>query len=74
MGGKVLRGWSTKDKRLKRLTRGGTVAAAKELGALVAADLAQQGTGRLVFDRGGYRYHGRVEAFADALRAAGVQV
>ena len=74
MAGRVLRGWSTKDQRLTRLTRGGTVAAAKELGALVAADLIQQGTGRLVFDRGGYRYHGRVAAFADALRAGGVQV
>ena len=72
--GRVLRGWSTKDKRLTRLTRGGTVAAAKALGALVASDLAQQGMGRLVFDRGGYRYHGRVAAFADALRAGGVQV
>lgn len=74
LAGKVLRGWSTKDKRLTRLARGGTVAAAKELGGLVATDLAQQGTGRLVFDRGGYRYHGRVEAFAEALRAGGIKI
>jgi len=74
VAGKVLRGWSTKDERLRRLTHRGTVAAAKELGALVATDLAHRGLGRVVFDRGGYRYHGRVGALADALRAGGVQV
>ncbi|MBI2104590.1 MAG: 50S ribosomal protein L18 [Candidatus Omnitrophica bacterium] len=74
LAGKTLLGWSTKDERLKRLRSGGTVAAAKELGALVATDIAQKGLKRIVFDRGGYRYHGRVQALAESLRAGGVEV
>ena len=74
MAGKTLIGWSTKDARLKRLAKRGTVEAAKELGALIAADALQRGTSRVVFDRGGYLYHGRVKALADAVRAGGLQV
>ncbi len=74
VAGKTLLGWSTKDERLKRLRTGGTVAAAKELGALVATDITQKGLKRIVFDRGGYRYHGRVQALAESLRAGGVEV
>ena len=74
VAGKSLHGWSTRDARLKTRTYGGNVDAAKALGALVAADLVQQGTTRIVFDRGGYLYHGRVKAFAEAVRAGGLQV
>lgn len=74
VAGKTLLGWSTKDERLKHLTQGGNLAAAKELGALVAADASQKGVNRVVFDRGGYLYHGRVKALADAVRAGGLQV
>ena len=73
VAGKTLHGWSTKDERLKRAV-GGTVAAAKALGALIAADASQQGITRVVFDRAGYVYHGRVKALADAVRAGGLQV
>lgn len=41
---------------------------------LVADQLAKQKVKALVFDRGSYRYHGRVKAIADAMRAAGVEV
>ena len=74
MAGKTRTGWSTKDARLKHLARGGSVAAAKELGILVAADVLKQGVTQVVFDRGGYVYHGRVKAFAEAIRAGGVHV
>jgi large subunit ribosomal protein L18 len=72
--GKTLQGWSTKDKRLKAAGGGGTVDSAKELGSLIAADMAQKGIQRIVFDRGGYMYHGRVKALADSLRAGGLHV
>lgn len=74
VAGKTLRSWSTKDERLKHLTRGGTLEAAAELGKLVAQDAMKQGIARVVFDRGGYLYHGRVKALAEALRAGGLQV
>ncbi len=76
MAGKTLQGWSTKDERLKGLPKQqrGNVSAAKELGALVAADAIKRGITRVVFDRGGYLYHGRVKALADAVRSGGVQV
>ncbi len=74
VAGKTLMGWSTRDKRLKHLTEFGNVAAAKALGELVATEVTQRGIRRAVFDRGGYLYHGRVQALAEAVRAAGVQV
>ncbi|OGX29579.1 MAG: 50S ribosomal protein L18 [Omnitrophica WOR_2 bacterium RIFCSPHIGHO2_02_FULL_67_20] len=74
VAGKALCGWSTKDERLKHLKRGGNLDAAKELGALVAADAVKRGVTRVVFDRGGYVYHGRVKALAEAARAGGLQV
>lgn len=74
VAGKTVQGWSTKDERLKHLDGGSDVAAAKELGALVAADAIKQGIKQIVFDRGGYLYHGRVKALAEAIRAGGIQV
>ena len=74
LAGKTLLGWSTKDERLKKLAGRGTLEAAKELGTLIAADVVQKGVHRVVFDRGGYLYHGRVKALADAVRAGGIQV
>ena len=74
VAGKTLKGWSTKDERLKKLASTGTVAAAKELGILVATDTSKQGIQQVVFDRGGYVYHGRVKALADALREGGIKV
>ena len=74
VAGKALCGWSTKDERLKHLKRGGNLDAAKALGTLVAADAVKRGVTRVVFDRGGYVYHGRVKALAEAARAGGLQV
>lgn len=52
---------------------GGNVAAAREVGKLIAARALEKGITRVVFDRGGYRYHGRVKALAEAAREAGLE-
>ncbi len=52
---------------------GGNVAAAKTIGKLVAERAKEKGIGKVVFDRGGYIYHGRVKALAEAARAAGLE-
>jgi large subunit ribosomal protein L18 len=52
---------------------GGNVAAAREIGKRVAERAKEQGINRVVFDRGGYLYHGRVKALADAAREAGLE-
>jgi large subunit ribosomal protein L18 len=56
-----------------KLKTGGNVAAAKEIGKTVAERAAEKGIKRVVFDRGGYLYHGRVKALADAAREAGLE-
>lgn len=53
---------------------GGNIAAAKEIGKRVAERAKEKGITRVVFDRGGYLYHGRVKALADAAREAGLEL
>ena len=62
---------STVDKGNK--AGGGNVAAAKAIGKLVAERAKEKGIQRVVFDRGGYQYHGRIKALADAARSAGLE-
>ena len=62
---------STVDKGAK--TNGGNVAAAKAIGKLVAERAKEKGIKAVVFDRGGYQYHGRIKALADAAREAGLE-
>ena len=54
-------------------TRGGNIAGAKALGKAIAERLKDKGIKRVVFDRGGYLYHGRIKAVADAAREAGLE-
>jgi large subunit ribosomal protein L18 len=54
-------------------TNGGNVAGAKEIGKLIAERAKEKGVTRVVFDRGGYLYHGRIKALADAAREAGLE-
>jgi large subunit ribosomal protein L18 len=53
--------------------KGGNVAGAKAIGKLVAERAKEKGIKQVVFDRGGYQYHGRVKALADAAREAGLE-
>lgn len=52
---------------------GGNVDAAKSIGKLIAERAQEKGINQVVFDRGGYIYHGRVRALAEAAREAGLQ-
>lgn len=63
---------STLSPELKGVSAGG-VEAAKAVGKLVAEKALHKGLEKIVFDRGGYLYHGRVAALADAARAAGLE-
>jgi large subunit ribosomal protein L18 len=71
VAGTTLVSASSVDKGAK--TDGGNVAAAKTIGTLVAERAKEKGIKSVVFDRGGYQYHGRVKALADAARAAGLE-
>jgi len=66
---------STQDKEIKQSVRsGGNVAAAKLVGGAIAKRLKEKGCVEAVFDRGGYLYHGRIKALADAAREAGLKI
>ena len=54
-------------------TRGGNVAGAKALGKTIADRLQEKGIKSVVLDRGGYLYHGRIKAVAEAAREAGLE-
>ena len=71
--GKTVAAASTLDKGLKgALPKGSDLAAAQAVGKLVAERAIQAGVKDVVFDRGGYLYHGRVKALAEAAREAGL--
>ena len=72
--GKVLLGVSTLDETLKQAApAGGNVTAATHLGRRVAELAKEHGITQVAFDRGGYIYHGRIKALADAAREGGLQ-
>lgn len=65
---------SSVDKGLKgKLKTGANIAAAKEVGKLIAERAIAAGVKQVVFDRGAYMFHGRVKALADAAREGGLQ-
>lgn len=71
--GKTLACASSVDKELKsQLKNGANKAAAAEVGRLVAQRALKAGIKKVVFDRGGYIFHGRVKALAEAAREAGL--
>lgn len=71
--GRTLAAASTLEKDLReRLKTGADIEAAKEVGKLIAERATAAGVKEVVFDRGGYIYHGRVKALADAAREAGL--
>jgi large subunit ribosomal protein L18 len=64
---------STLVKKGEAKKTGGNVAAAVEVGKLIAQKAQEKGIKKVVFDRGGYLYHGRIKALADAAREAGLE-
>jgi len=71
--GHTLAAASTREASLRDgLSSKTNVAAAKAVGSAIAAKAKEAGITAVVFDRGGYKYHGRVRALADAAREAGL--
>ena len=70
LGGKTVAAASWQ--QLKKF-KGSKTEQAKEVGKLLAANAKQAGVGRVVFDRGGYLYHGRVKALAEGAREGGLE-
>jgi large subunit ribosomal protein L18 len=70
--GHTLAAASSTEADLRSAGTGGSVAAAERVGALVAERAKAAGVTAVVFDRGGYAYHGRVAAIADAARNGGL--
>jgi large subunit ribosomal protein L18 len=71
--GRTLVQASTLEPALRAMEGRLTVAKAREVGRLVGERALARGITRVVFDRGGYAYHGRVRALADAAREAGLE-
>ena len=68
--GKTIAAASSAEKDAKN---GGNLAGAKAIGKLVAERAKEKGIKAVVFDRGGYLYHGRIKALAEAARQAGLE-
>jgi large subunit ribosomal protein L18 len=72
--GQTLAAASSRDPQLKgEVATGGNIEAAKKVGEAIAGKLKDAGVEAIVFDRGGFLYHGRVKALADAIREGGLQ-
>jgi large subunit ribosomal protein L18 len=71
-GATIVAASSAEGKKGERKT-GGNVASAKDVGKAIAQRAKAKGIDKVVFDRGGYIYHGRIKALADAAREAGLQ-
>ena len=73
-GSKVLVSASTLEPEVRKdLANGGNVKAATVIGKLIAERAKQAGIEQVAFDRGGFQYHGRVKALAEAAREAGLK-
>ena len=70
MDGKTIVSASTREAKIRT---GGNLAAAKQVGKQIAEKAKAKGVSKVVFDRGGYLYHGRIKALADAAREAGLK-
>lgn len=72
--GQTIASASTQDGEVKSQSKtGGNIEAAKLVGGLVAKRALEKGIKKVVFDRGGYKYHGRVAAVADSAREGGLE-
>jgi large subunit ribosomal protein L18 len=74
LSGRTLASASSLDTEVKTIIKGGgNIAASKVVGKMVAERARAKGIDKVVFDRGGYQYHGRVQALAEAAREAGLK-
>jgi len=74
MEGKVLAVASSLDQEVKKeIEYGGNINAAKVVGKVIAERAKNAGCSKVVFDRSGFKYHGRVKALADAAREGGLE-
>ncbi|MGC9325372.1 MAG: 50S ribosomal protein L18 [Desulfomonilia bacterium] len=64
---------SSLDPELRGKIKGFSIETAKEVGSLLAKKALEKGIEKVVFDRSGYRYHGKVKALSDAARAGGLK-
>jgi len=65
---------STKDKEIKqKFPAAGNVKSAEDFGLIFAAKAKEKGISKILFDRAGYLYHGRIKAFAESLRKGGLE-
>ena len=71
-GSKVLAATSTLDKSIK--SKGRSVQSAKEVGEKIADLSIKNGINKVIFDRSGYRYHGRIKMIAEAARQKGLEI
>ena len=77
LAGKTVASAGSTEPTLKKVfdgkVRGGNLAGAEAIGTVIAERLKEKGITRVVFDRGGNLYHGRIRAIADAARKAGLE-
>ena len=77
MAGRTIASASSLEAKIKsalgKPAKGGNVAGAQAIGKVIAQRLLEKGVTRVVFDRNGFLYHGRVKAVADAAREAGLE-
>jgi large subunit ribosomal protein L18 len=74
VSGRTVVSASSLDKEVRAMIKGGgNVAASKVVGKIIAERARAKGVEQVVFDRGGYQYHGRVQALAEAARGAGLK-
>jgi large subunit ribosomal protein L18 len=71
--GHTLAAASSLDATIRNGKKGGNIEGAKAVGALIAQRAKEKGVASVVFDRGGYQYHGRVKNLADAAREGGLE-
>ena len=71
-GSKVLAATSTLDKSIK--SKGRSVQSAKDVGEKIADLSIKKGIKKVIFDRSGYRYHGRIKMIAEAAREKGLEI
>jgi len=73
LSGRTLASASSRDAEVPGSKAGGNVNAAKAIGKALAERATKAGVSAVVFDRNGYRYHGRIKALADAAREGGLK-